>query len=474
MVLPNLFTLVIQTSFGSALVPVISRVEAKMQSAEANSIALGKCYAVIGLGALVSLALFLLSGDLLRFVTGELTEQETKEAIRYVSSLATLPFLASISASFGAVAGTRGKFKLVNSFNLILNLSVICGTLFFGNTVGAESIVVGTVIAYALHALLILIWVNYKILPGTKPRVKVELLTAVLSLAWPMVVVIAFQQIVVVVERLIALGLGMGAVSSLNYAARLTSFIPTIVGAPLCNVLLPYLAKNHEAGNQKEISDTIKVLLRYTVMLAVPLAIMIISFRREIIMILLEGGRFDKAATDETESPMLWLALAAPIQTVREIIVRLYYAAHDSINPMRLGFIRMIANIAGCLLLSKYLGVSGIASAYTLALGIEVGLLYCFRFKLAQTIEEFWYALKILTLSTGGYLIANTIYFSATTVINVNTKAYEALWLVLSIAIGIATSIVIIAAMGQKEGVNCLRFVFQITKRVAIKQGLLK
>jgi putative peptidoglycan lipid II flippase len=61
--------------------------------------------------------------------------------------------------------------------------------------------------------------------------------------------------------------------------------------------------------------------------------------------------------------------------SLRELIVRFFYAAHDTITPLLTGTIRTIINLSLNIVLSQWIGISGIALANALAITSDVFIL---------------------------------------------------------------------------------------------------
>jgi putative peptidoglycan lipid II flippase len=125
-------------------------------------------------------------------------------------------------------------------------------------------------------------------------------------------------------------------------------------------------------------------------LLAIPAAVGLILLRRALFTWIYQHGTFTAASTELAAFALLWFALGLVGHSLLEVIVRAYYALHDTRTPVTVGAIAMGLNIlfsfAFSALFSRlgWMPHGGLALANSLATLLEMlVLLYLLRRRLA-------------------------------------------------------------------------------------------
>jgi putative peptidoglycan lipid II flippase len=200
-------------------------------------------------------------------------------------------------------------------------------------------------------------------------------LCGLFKLALPAIGTLMLQQIVVFADRAIAVKYGVGSVAALNFASRLVLVLyPLLIGA-LSSLVLPELSRSIANGEWDHARKLANSICRYAVFLIAPLAAILLMMRGPIIQLAFERGEFTAHDSYLTQGPMACYTLTLLSLSLRELIVRFFYAAHDTITPLLTGTIRTIINLSLNIVLSQWIGISGIALANALAITSDVFIL---------------------------------------------------------------------------------------------------
>ena len=114
---------------------------------------------------------------------------------------------------------------------------------------------------------------------------------------------------------------------------------------------------------------------------SIPISILILILRYEIISFLFQRGNFNESNTIITAKCLLCYNIAFSFIGLREILSRIFYALKDMKTPVINSVIGVILNIFLNLTLSKYLGLPGIALATTISIIFTVILLFFTLYK---------------------------------------------------------------------------------------------
>lgn len=170
----------------------------------------------------------------------------------------------------------------------------------------------------------------------------------------------------VLIERFLAAGLGVGAVSTISYARGLV-FAPNIIGQAVAMGIYPGMVRAHEAGDRAFVRNALLRGLRLTILTSLAIAIFITVFSSDIVRILLQRGAFGAAEAHGVTTSVI----AFTPGVVGTMLLVLSSRALYAINYFRgvlwsqLGVLVLYVPLA--LVLRTWLGANGLALAFGLA-----------------------------------------------------------------------------------------------------------
>lgn len=222
-----------------------------------------------------------------------------------------------------------------------------------------------------------------------------------LQLALPLLVGNAIYEINDIVDKQIATGLGQGNVSYLSYGASINEIVTTLIIQSVSTVLFSHYATWVAEGEHQKVGDNLKKSIEYLVSLIMPVMIMCFVCGDCIVDILYGRGNFDGSAVTMTTSVVFGYAAGFLFQATRANLVRVYYAFQNTKTPMINGAISIAVNVILSILLSKVIGVGGIAFATSIAMLLVSALLlpgvkkYIPGFSLKSSLPEYVKAVGI-------------------------------------------------------------------------------
>ena len=205
--------------------------------------------------------------------------------------------------------------------------------------------------------------------PRLTPEVK-----RVVALSVPGIVSGGVMQINLLIATMIATTID-GAVAYLYYADRLYQLPLGVIGVAIGVVLLPDLSRKLRAGNEAGALNSQNRALELSMFLTLPSAIALMAIPAPIIHTVFEHGAFTRADTFAVAPAVLAFASGLPAFSLAKVFQPGFYAREDTKTPMRFALISVMVNVAGSLILSRWLGHVGIALATSLAAWVNAGLL---------------------------------------------------------------------------------------------------
>lgn len=197
-----------------------------------------------------------------------------------------------------------------------------------------------------------------------------------LKLAIPMVAGISVNQINVIVDRTLASRISEGGISALNYANRLNFFVQGMFVVSLTTVMYPIISKLASNKDLYGLKLKIKEAINIMNILLLPVSMGALIFSTPIIKLLFGRGAFTLEAISITASALLFYSIGMVAFGLREVLSRTFYSLKDTKTPMINASIGLTVNVVLNILLSRYLGIGGLALATSISAIFTTFLLF--------------------------------------------------------------------------------------------------
>lgn len=327
-------------------------------------------------------------------------------------------------------------------FNITLIISIALSTI-----VDNLILPVGIVAALMLQTILLLpssrkLGFNYTF--GI--QLKDKYLKKIMLLSIPVILGVSVNQINVLVDRTIASQITVGGISALNYADKLGFFIQGVFVVSIVTVMYPVLTKLSANNNicefKKKTSDFISVVHIFLL----PATVGSLIFSEQIIMLLFGRGAFDQNAIQMTSNALFYYSIGMIGFGQRQILSRVFYSMQETKTPMINAAIGMMLNIILNIVLSRYIGIGGLALATSIAAIFTSVLLFI---SLRKKIGSF--GMKKISITFLKALIASVLMGIITKLCFELLSIQENLAFLVSIIIGVISYSAIIYFMKIEE-----------------------
>ena len=108
----------------------------------------------------------------------------------------------------------------------------------------------------------------------------------------------------------------------------------------------------------------------------VPISVLFMVLRHEIVMVLFQRGNFDAKDTALTSGILVYLLVGAYAFSAQTVVVRGFYAVQNTLFPAIFGTLAVLFGIPLYLAGMKFFDVKGIALAISLSVIIQIWVLY--------------------------------------------------------------------------------------------------
>ena len=330
---------------------------------------------------LLTLFLVLLCGLAMLFaeplVAGLIAPGFSAEQQRLTASL--MRWMLASTVVFGASGLIMGALNAVQHFLLpavapvLYNCAIIAGAWLLAPVVGIHGLVIGVAGGSVLHLLVQLpALLRQKVRYRFSFRIGDAQVREVARLMGPRVLGLLFVQLNFLVNTVLASGLPDGSLSALNYAWLLMLLPQGIFAQAVATVAFPTFSAQVAAGDRAQLMATLSGLLRLILFLSIPAAFLLYVLDEPLIELLFQRGRFDAASTQAVAYALRFFALGLVAHAVVEIVVRVFYALHDTATPVVAGVATVALNILLSLALIGRLSFGGLALANSIATALEM------------------------------------------------------------------------------------------------------
>lgn len=286
-------------------------------------------------------------------------------------------FICLVALSMG-ILNTLGHFAAPALAPVFLNVAIIGAALFIAPHM--ETPVAGLAIGVLIGGFLQLaLQVPFLIKKGFRFWQKAPVyhpgVKRIGKLMGPAVFGAAVYQINILIGTLLASLLPEGSVSYLYYADRLVQFPLGIFAISMSVAVLPSLSRQAAAKNFTELADTFAYAIQLIFFITLPAMVGLIVLREPIVALLFQRGEFGAESTRLTAYALIFYSLGLWAFSAVRIVVSTFYSLQDTITPVKMASIAIIANILLSLLLMGPLSHGGLALATSLASMINFLLL---------------------------------------------------------------------------------------------------
>ncbi len=375
-----IFQLVVLGALSSAFIPVFSDLLDKDKTeAYATASSFINLLGLIFLG--LAVVIFIFTPQISSLITASFTlhQEVLMSSLTRIMLIAQFFFLMSNFTT--AILQTHQRFLLPALSPLIYNLSIILGIVFVSPTLGIYAPAVGVVVGALLH-FLIQLPLAKRLGFTYRPRINIKLpgVRTIGKLMFPRTISLAVTQIELTVSLFLATSLASGSLAIFNLAQNLMSLPVRLIGTTIGQATLPALARDFTKKDFTQVKAVFIDSLLQLMYLAMPASSILLVLRIPVVRIAFGAKTFPWQATLLTGRVLLFFFLAIFTQAATQLIIRAFYAIHNTKTPLAISAVSVATNISLAVLLTFRLnwGVVGLAAANSVASLLQAFLLLIF------------------------------------------------------------------------------------------------
>ena len=407
--LPDIiFQLVVIGALSSAFIPIFSDKLSKDRQ-EAYRLSSSLINLFLFLFLILCLVVYLFTKPLSLFITGSFTPQQIQLMVGMTRVMLLAQVFFLISNFLSAMIQSQQRFLLPSLSAVVYNLGIIISVSLFADRWGIWSAAIGVVFGAFLH-LLIQVPLIYKL--GYRHLLifeKTIALRKVIRLMVPRTLALAAGQIEVTFSVFLATSLSAGSLTLYSLAQRLVDLPVRLLGTSVGQAALPTLSAQLAQEKKEDFKKTLNQSLSQLFYFAFPATALFLVLRLQAVRFAYGAKSFPWEATVTTGQTLAMITLSIFSQSAIQLLVRAFYAFHDTLTPFLISLISVFLNVGLSLYLIKNttLGILGLATAFSATSFINFLLLFLSlnyrKIKFVFSIDYINYLKMFLAASFAGF-----------------------------------------------------------------------
>lgn len=328
----------------------------------------------------IASVLIFIAAPWLAGVIGEHFDASTQalyvELVR-INCLAQVLFAASIALGEILVANRRFLFYALAP--VLYSAGIIVFTVLFAGRFGIAATAWGAVAGAVAHLGIRAIGTtrtSFRIRPGF--AVRTAAFAEFLRLMFPRMFSVAIEPLTITYFTRVASGLGVGAVTSLNFALDYQVLPVSLIGVAFSLAVFPVLSTSFADGDGPGFREVLGRNLVTIAVLTTLSALAIFILAGPLVEVLLGGGRFGPDDVARTVPIVAAFALSIPFDALAYPLSRGLYATHDTLRQVIASFVGLGAVVVATTFLVGPLGLLAIPFGYATGMIVKDILLAIF------------------------------------------------------------------------------------------------
>ena len=448
----NFFDMILGSAVSSAFIPVFNKFMEKDGEERARNFAGVFFNIVILVGIILSALGCIFSAEIIKFMAPGLSSEASYLASGLLKIMFPMVIFIGGAFTFVGLLQSLGEYNLPAVMSVISSVICIIYLLFFEDKFGIYGLSVALLTGWVLQFLFLLPSTLNKGFKFTL-KLKDDGIKEVVKLALPVLIGTWVQPINVMINTIIASKF-TGGVSAINYANKLYLIAAGVFAMAVTNYVFPKLSRlsaNDNSKWNKMFMDSIKTVLIFVT----PVSIIFILQSTDIIRIIYERGEFGENSVLLASGALAFYSLGMIFYALQEVMYKAFYSKRTSVIPMIISILGIIINLALSFILSKYMGINGLALSATISITITSLVSFIIINKksgyLLTFIKEFS---KIIIAGIVSAIIIIILKNPVRSFVGYETFIDKCLSFIIPAGLGIIVYGIIVILFSEKEGRN--------------------
>lgn len=375
--IPDLvYNLLILGTLSVAFIPVFSQYYLKDKPRAFTIASTVLNISAIGM-ALVCIIIFIFATPLTKLIAPGFEGEQLAMTVTITRIMMLSPIIFTVSNVFSSVLISMKKFLIVNTAPLLYNFGIIFGILFLYPRFGLAGLAYGVIFGALMH---VGIQIPEAIRHGFQWKPVFAYTDAgvrkIGSLFLPRIVGLDNSYVNLIVVSIVGSSLVTGSITAFNYANNIQAVALGIFALSSAVAVFPALSDFYSKHDMKGFIDTLQHTIIRVLYFIVPITIMILLLRAQVVRLLLGYGKCDWTCTITTFDTLGVLALGLIAQSLTPLFARAFYARQNTKTPVAISLIGITINATCSYWFAQTMSVTGIALGFVIGTTVQCILLF--------------------------------------------------------------------------------------------------
>lgn len=245
------------------------------------------------------------------------------------------PFLLGVSNFFASITQVYNRFFIYALSPLLYNIGIIVGIIFLYPLYGSTGLVWGVVLGAFMHAGIQIPFIcEQKLFPKIKFKINLSEVWQVVRISLPRTITLSAHEIAELSMISFASFMSIGSISVYNLSWNLQSVPLSIIGVSYSLAAFPTLTKLFNSGDTKKFLEHVQTSARHIIFLMIPIIVLFIVLRAQIVRTVLGSGEFTWSDTRLTAASLAIFAISLIPQGLNILFVRAFYSKGNTKYPL--------------------------------------------------------------------------------------------------------------------------------------------
>lgn len=263
------------------------------------------------------------------------SELQRADLVLYSRIMLLSPFLMGLSSLLGAFAQVQKKFFSFAIAPVFYNVGILVGVVALLPMMGLVGVVIGVVIGALLYMVVQLpTLMNIGKLPTLTKNIDWSILKEVTKLSIPRTLALSLTNFTMLMMSAVASLLVAGSISVFQFSYNIETTPLMIIGISYAVAAFPTMTRLFMEGQKKEFVDMVHRATRNIFFLSIPVAVLLIVLRAQVVRVLLGAGVFSWNDTRLVAASLALFCVSVTAQCMVLLLVRGFYAMGNTKTPL--------------------------------------------------------------------------------------------------------------------------------------------
>ncbi len=285
--------------------------------------------------AVSAVAYFLVPWLTPRVLPGFVNDPVLPQLVTLSRILLLSPLFLGFSNFLASITQIHNRFFLYALSPVLYNLGIVFGILVLYPMMGIYGLGWGVIIGAALH---LGVQVPYIVSQGLFPKlvanIDLRAIRQVVLISLPRTLTLSSNQIAAFFLTALASVMATGSIAVFNFSNNLQSVPLSIIGVSYASAAFPTLSRLFSIGDTKRFLEQMIVSTKHIIFWSMPVMVLFIVLRAQIVRTVLGAGLFDWSDTRLTAAALAVFTLSIIPQSLITLFVRAFYSGGKTLKPL--------------------------------------------------------------------------------------------------------------------------------------------